>query len=202
MRNYLVLLVFISTYCHAFNYGKVRIDLSENQSENTFSLGIIDEQSNDLIDSQGIEFKYLRSIKSNLKAGIRYSNFDSKISSNGKRVKNDLLDNGIIQNLELKQSSIFIESSYRLANGVMKFVGSRQAQIFIDIGLGLGSSTFENTKDNKESSTTGWLYSLELGANLSENYVLSLYMTKIQDGVDSKNKINQTFLGMGISYLW
>lgn len=202
MHNYLILLVIISSHCFAFDYGKVRINLAEDKNTHSFTIGILDEQSNDLIDSQGLELRYLKTLSQTLRLGARFTSFNSEESENGKRVKEDLLDNGIIQNLELKQNSFFLESHYRLAQGVIKFFGKHQAQMYIDFGLGLGASNYEKTKNDNDLTKLGWLYSLELGAKLGNQYLASLQLSKVQDEINSDIKNNQTYLGLRVGYLW
>lgn len=202
LYNYLILLFFISSHVYAISYGDVRIDLRDDKKMHQFTLGVVDEQSNDLINSRGLELRYLKSLNSELRLGLRYANFNSEISDNGKKVKKDLLDNGIIQNLELKENSLYIESNYRLARGVMKFFNSKQAQVYIDLGAGLGVSNYLKTNNNSEITKTGLFYSLELGALMGKSYQTSLQLTKIQDGINSDIKNNQSYLGLRIGYLW
>ncbi len=202
LYKYLILLFFISGSSFAFDYGKVRINLADETERNSLTFGALQEQSNDLIDSFGLELRYLKSINPTLRLGITYQDYTSEQSSNGKRTEKQLLSNGIIQDLELKKRSLYTQANYRLAHGVMKFVGKYQSEIFMDLGLGLGVSQYESTESGDENSKNGIMYSLELGSNITKEFIGIIHLTSVQEDLGDEDQINQSYLGLRFGYLW
>ena len=202
MYKYLILLFVLSANSYAFDYGKVRISLPKQDNHHQLDLGRSTENSNDLIDSTATEIRYLYSINSHLRVGLNYATFNSDQSSNGKRVKEDLAANGIIQELELKDNSIYLEAHYRVAKGVIHLVGGIQTQIYLDVALGYGQSNYTSTKDDSSYDKRGWMYSLELGSIYKDSYLFTLMLKNQQDGINHDLKNNQTYLGLKVGHLW
>jgi hypothetical protein len=202
LHKCLILLFFFALSTHAIDYGKVRIKLPESQYKDRFSFAYLIEQSNDLIDSNAVEASYLHQISGQLSLGASFTSFSSSASETGLRVKEDLSNNGIIQKLELKKFSLMVNSNYRIASGVMKFVGKYQALTFIDFGLGLGVAQYEYS-DNKETTTKkGISYSLELGSHISKKYLASIIFKKAYDGIGDDTTNNQSYLGLKVGVSW
>ena len=198
----LVILFFMLSNCYAFDYGKVKIKLPEYNKRHFVSLGQLTEQSNDLVESRAIELRYLYQFIPSFQLGVRAANFSSAESSNGQKVKDQMQNNGIIQEVELKRKSLFLESQLNIAHGVMKFFGKYQAITSLQMGLGLGRSDYENSEKKNKITKNGWSYSLGLNSIISESYMISLSLTKVQDGYDTKVQNNQSYMGLRVGYLW
>lgn len=197
MYKYILFLFFFNINCFAFEYGKVRIVLAQSKNKHEANVKYLQEQSNDLIDSNGFEISYLYLFKENFRIGTSLKIFSSEISEYGEKVKNDLLSNGIKQNLELRQMSLFLLSNYRIGNGIMKFFGQYQSQVYFDINAGVGATSYKNSKDDANSRKFGWLYGAELGMNLNADYIIALNFSKIKDDLSGN-----TDLGIKIGYTW